>query len=109
MKEKYFKEKPDETDSLTNDVIEIISQTQGIYDSAYIHYLIETKRLLKKTMVAPNEIESFLDYILTFCDDDRFVCLYKRLCKTLYRYDPQAAIDYINFYKKLYLEEAFTE
>ena len=109
MKEKNFKEKPDEMDSLTNDVIEIISQTQGIYDSAYIHYLIETKRLLKKTMVAPNEIESFLDYILTFCDDDRFVYLYKRLCKTLYRYDPQAAIDYINFYKKLYLEEAFTE
>lgn len=109
MKEKQFKEKPNETDSLTNDVIEIISQTQGIYDSAYIHYLIGTKRLLKKPMVVPNEIESYLDYILTFCDEDRFVCLYKRLCKKLYRYDPQAAIDYINFYKKLYWEEGFPE
>lgn len=109
MKEKHFKEKPNETDSLTNDVIEIISQTQGIYDSAYIHYLIGAKRLLKKPMVVPNEIESYLDYILTFCDEDRFVCLYKRLCKKLYRYDPQAAIDYINFYKKLYWEEAFPE
>ena len=96
-------------DALTKDLVKIISQTQGIYDSAYIHYLIETKRLLKETMVAPNEIESLLDYLLTFCDDDRFVCLYKKVCKRLYSCDRQAAIDYINLYRKLYWEEAFSE
>lgn len=109
MKEKHFNEKSDEIESLAKDVVEIISHTQGIYDSAYTHYLIETKHIINKTMVAPNEIESLLDYVLTFCDDDRFVYLYKRLCQKLYRYDPQASIDYINIFKKLFVEENYPE
>ena len=94
---------------LTKDVIEIISQSKDIYDSAYTLYLNEAKHILNKTIADPNEIELLLDYILTFCDDTRFVYLYKLLCQRLNLYDAQATTDYVNIYKQLFLKEVFPE
>lgn len=47
----------------------------------------------------------FFDSILSFCDDDRMLSLFKQVCRLSYRLYPQMITEYVELYKNLYLNE----
>ena len=52
-----------------------------------------------------NHICYTMDGILDFCYDDQMLLLYRRLCRYLFDIDPQAASDYVNYYREMWDEE----
>ena len=55
--------------------------------------------------VSEFEVDVFLDSILSFCDDDRMLSLFKQVCRLSYRLYPQMITEYVELYKNLYLNE----
>jgi hypothetical protein len=50
-------------------------------------------------------IEHTLDGLLDFCFDDQMLLLYRRLCRHLYDFDPEAAVFYVEEYREMWDEE----
>lgn len=59
----------------------------------------------KGYVVSEFEVDMFLDSILSFCDDDRMLSLFKQVCRLSYRLYPQMITEYVELYKNLYLNE----
>ncbi|MFA7084384.1 MAG: hypothetical protein WC141_07605 [Arcobacteraceae bacterium] len=47
-------------------------------------------------------IENTLDRLLDLCFDEDILYLYRKLCRYYYDINPQATINYIDFYKEMY-------
>ena len=52
-----------------------------------------------------NQIAYTLDFMFEFCFDEQMLTLYRKLCRHLYSFDPEAAIDYVNAYRERWDEE----
>jgi hypothetical protein len=49
-----------------------------------------------------NHICYTMDFMLDFCFDEQMLFLYRRLCRYLLGIDPQAAADYVNYYREMW-------
>jgi hypothetical protein len=52
-----------------------------------------------------NKIGYTLDCMLDFCFDEQMLTLYCKLCRHLYSFDPEAAIEYVEAYRERWDEE----
>ena len=52
-----------------------------------------------------NKIAYTLDFMLDFCFEEQMLTLYRKLCHHLYRFDPEAALDYTAAYRERWDEE----
>ena len=52
-----------------------------------------------------NQIAYTLDFMLEFCFDQQMLTLYRKLCRHLYSFDPETAIDYVEAYRERWDEE----
>lgn len=52
-----------------------------------------------------NKIAYTLDFMLDFCFDEQMLQLYRRLCRHLYSFAPEAAVYYVNSYREMWDEE----
>ncbi len=51
-------------------------------------------------------IERTLDGLLDFCFEDEALELYKKVCRYYFDINPQATVEYINYYRDMYEEES---
>ena len=84
---------------------DIISMSSDIYDSAYTQYSLLVNENLSKPVISNEPVERLLDELLSFCDDERIMSLYKQLCRHFYRYYPNSA----KYYAKLCIDMYFKE
>jgi len=63
---------------------------------------VEYEPIVKQIIASDNRdtqiIERTLDGLLDFCFDDEILLLYRKLCRHLYSFDPEAACYYVNAY-----------
>lgn len=52
-----------------------------------------------------NQIAFTLDFMLEFCYDAQMLTLYRKLCRHLYSFDPETAVDYVVAYRERWDEE----
>lgn len=52
-----------------------------------------------------NQIAYTLDFMLDFCFDEQMLSLYRTLCRHLYSFDPETAVDYVKAYRERWDEE----
>lgn len=52
-----------------------------------------------------NQIAYTLDFMLEFCFDQQMLTLFRKLCRHLYSFDPETAIDYVEAYRERWDEE----
>ena len=61
--------------------------------------------IISSQSVDQNHIEHTLDWMLDFCFDADMLLLYKKLCRYYYYINPQATVDYVNFYREMWDSE----
>ena len=92
---------------IKNQNIEGFAQNIGkslssLANNAIVAYTPLVDEIIKYKITDGQQIEHLLDNILGFCFDGRMLLLYRKLCRYYYDINPQATIDYINFYREMY-------
>lgn len=71
----------------------------------YLHYQQLVNSVLSCEIISEREIEAIMDGLLDFCDDDKFLALYKDLCRHVYAHYPQLVGEHINIFRLQFEEQ----
>lgn len=77
---------------------------QAIRDFAYAQYSEEVKCLLADTSPSQKQVELVMDGLLDFCGEERFLVLFKEVCRHLLPSHPSIVQEYIQLYRTQYEE-----
>lgn len=72
---------------------------------AYERYKKGVDRIYVDNVQNVNEIERLLDYILTYCGDEKKLSLFKKLCHHYYKINPVATAEYVTIYRDMWEED----
>ena len=81
---------------------EVAEQLRDLYNSVYQMYDEAVESMIHLPRVTERQVEHLLDNLLDFCDDYRFLELYKKLCRHVMSQYPQLVKDYIHLYHTQY-------
>ena len=95
----------DEMDQILKDLELISEQHQQIYDHAYKVYTDAVNSMVSVLLPYERQVEQLLDGLLDFCDDNRFLKLYKKLCRHVYALYPHLVTEYVQLYHSEYEEQ----
>lgn len=76
-------------------IVELQKQMYKIAESE-ANYIIQNK------IIDDMKIQRALDGLLEFCEDERVLSLYRKLCKYYYNINPVATANYIKYYREEY-------
>lgn len=65
----------------------------------YVHYQSLVTAVLANQIASEREIEAIMDGLLDFCDDEKFLDLYKKLCRHVYNQYPQLVGEHVNLFR----------
>jgi hypothetical protein len=88
-----------------NDIRGIAKELQTIYSQAEIYYTSAVDSIIQRQSKDVKEIEHLLNYMLDFVDNEKFLALYRKLCRYYSDINPQATAEYIQSYKEMYDED----
>ena len=71
----------------------------------YLHYQQMVNSVLSGQIISEREIERLMDGLLDFCDDEKFLALYKDLCRHVYNQYPQLVGEHINLFRLQFEEK----
>lgn len=77
----------------------LVAQFEEQKKQIYVHYQQMVVNVLKDRITAEREIEAIMDGLLDFCDDERFLTLYKNLCRHVYYKYPQLVGEHVNLFR----------
>ena len=74
-------------------------------EQIYLHYQQLVNSVLSSQIISEREIERLMDGLLDFCDDEKFLALYKDLCRHVYNQYPQLVGEHINLFRLQFEEK----
>ena len=60
----------------------IVEGISNLRDTAYAHYSLLVEQVLKDQITDEQQLEQIMDGLCDFCDEIRFIDLYRSLCDT---------------------------
>jgi len=76
----------------------LAQQAIELYEPIVTHYI-------QNHCTDSNTIGYTLDFMLEFCCNEQMLILYRKLCRHLYSFNPNAAIYYVEAYRERWDEE----
>lgn len=83
---------------------ELCVRLQAVRDFAYRYYSEEVKCLLADASPSQTQVEHLMDGLLDFCGEERFLLLFKEICRHLLPSLPSTVQEYIQLYRTQYEE-----
>lgn len=90
---------------MMEEIKKLIESQQQLAKQAVGIYKTEVDEIIRSKTTDDHKIQLTLDYMLSFCYDPRMLLLYRRLCRHLYSFNPEAAVSYVNAYREMWDEE----
>jgi hypothetical protein len=90
---------------MIEEIAKIIENRNQLAQQAHEQYEPLVNNIIASQNNDVNHICYTMDFMLDFCFDDEMLALYRRLCRYLLGIDPQAAADYVNYYREMWDEE----
>ncbi len=87
---------------LTQELCKMLQEVQKLTDAAYQQYSMMANRICKGAIPSEENVEQVLDGLLDFCNEERFVVLYKNICRTVLIQYPQLVQDHIRLFLEQY-------
>ena len=84
------------------DVANLAMEIKELANNAFPVYEAFTEDVVSGRIADINEIELTLDYMLTYCFDDKILSLYKKILRKLYKQYPGVVKDYVDIYYDMY-------
>ena len=86
-------------------VAKLAEQIKGIADNVFPVYKAFTEDVVFERITDITEIELTLDYMLTYCFDDRILALYKKILRKFYKSYPHMVKSHVDAYYEMYVYE----
>ena len=88
-----------------DEVKDLVEAIRGVHRIALIQYTPLVDDVLSGKIADEASIERIMDGLLSFCDSQECMTLFKRLCRHIFYKHPQMVKDYISCYRMLYEEQ----
>lgn len=92
-------------DKLLKDISALVSQLEEQKKIIHNHYVQAVASVLSGEITAETDIEKIMDGLLDFGDDERFLALYKKLCRHVYDTYPQVVGEHIHLFRMQFAEK----
>ena len=83
---------------------ELAQAMSALYDNAYQVYSDMVSSVLNDWITEEKDIEHIMDGLLDFCEDERFLKLYKDLCRHVYYHYPKMVGEHVALFRLLFME-----
>lgn len=87
---------------LDENTLELFKELAVLQEQKYRLAESEINFIIKSNIKDDNRIQRAIDQILEFLEDDEALLLFRRICSYYIKLNPQATMDYINYYIKEY-------
>lgn len=92
-------------ENILNDISALIVQLEEQKKTIYSHYVQAVASVIAGRITAENEIERIMDGLLDFGDDEKFLVLYKKLCRHVHNFYPQMVGEHIALFRMQFEEK----
>ena len=86
-------------DNLLQSVKELALQINDLRNRAYRQYSALVQQVLSDQISDKESIEKILDGQLDFCDEERFIDIYRQLCRYIYHRHPTLVGEHIALFR----------
>lgn len=86
-------------DAVLEELKETLDSYQQIRDTAYRQYSNLVSSVIHDRITEECQIERIMDGLLDFCDEDRFVEIYRKLCRHIFYRYPQMVGEHIAIFR----------
>lgn len=86
-------------DNLLQSVKELALQINDLRNRAYRQYSALVQQVLSDQISDKESIEKILDGLLDFCDEERFIDIYRQLCRYIYHRHPTLVGEHIALFR----------
>ena len=97
------------TEDDLNGFKELAESIQKNEQEAFEIYKVAIDRICVNNIQDEKEIELILDYLVSYCFDDKMLLLYKKLCRYYSEINPTATFEHINIYREMWDEDVAEE
>lgn len=73
-------------------------------DAAYKQYSVLVDQVLANKITEEHKLEQIMDGLCDFCDEERFIELYRSLCRHIYYQYPQLVGEHVAMFRSLFEE-----
>ena len=95
----------DSTIKIPYELGEMLTQFEEQKKVIYDHYVCLVASVISGHISTENEIERIMDGLIDFGDDERFLALYKKLCRHVFHTYPQMVGEHINLLRLQFEEK----
>lgn len=92
----------DECQHAMEELRNIVEGISKLRDTAYAHYSLLVERVLKDQITDEQQLEQIMDGLCDFCDEIRFIDLYRSLCRHIYYQYPQLVGEHVALFRALF-------
>ena len=85
-----------------NELRDIVDEISRLRDMAYFHYSVLVEQVLKNQISEEQRLEQIMDGLCDFCDESRFIELYRSLCRHIYYQCPQLIGEHVAMFRALF-------
>lgn len=88
--------------SALQDLKNIVEEIGKLRDAAYAKYSELVKQVLENQVTNEQHLEQIMDGLCDFCDESRFIELYRNLCRHIYYQYPQLVGEHVTLFRALF-------
>ena len=77
-----------------------LEEVLKLQDTAFSQYTALVGQVLENQIIEERQLEQIMDGLLDFCDEDRFVALYRTLCRHIYPQHLQLVEEHISLFRE---------
>lgn len=88
-----------------SEITELLAQFEEQKKVIFNHYVQAVASVVNGSITAENEIERIMDGLLDFGDDEKFLTLYKKLCRHVFYTYPQMVGEHIAMFRMQFEEK----
>lgn len=85
---------------ITPDIIqELANRLRSLRDEAFTQYSRLVEQVLNDRITDKRDLERIMDGLLDFCDEERFIEIYRKLCRHIYYKHPQLVGEHVTLFR----------
>lgn len=89
---------------ITSDIMqELADRLRSLRDEAFTQYSRLVEQVLNDRITDKRELERIMDGLLDFCDEERFIEIYRKLCRHIYYKHPQLVGEHVALFRSLFI------
>lgn len=81
---------------------EVVKRINKLRDTAYAQYAALVSQVLAGQITGERKLEQIMDSLCDFCDEERFIELYRSLCRHIYYQYPQLVEEHVAMFRTVF-------